>query len=271
MIECRYSIDAIWRVEPTSPAILGKKFLNILDAISQAAPETQEWQLGKPPYRSESVAIDDARKRIAEWVEENVSALEGAPDPEDGYLLIALKMAEPASKMMSLVGSIGGRLGDTIRFEVGPAVGLSDLETTTYALFRAAMLGIITHFPPVWANAKVYVPEYIGASLAPGVPSYSVPAYGRCWLSYLCAPLTEGLIPPVGVPCERTPDGGLLMIAAEERLDPTNPDHMRRSRAMAEVMIARAGNPPRPGYWPIDEAWPPTKEALSRRGPPPPP
>ncbi len=47
----------------------------------------------------------------------------------------------------------------------------------------------------------------------------------------------------MGVPAERTPDGGLLMIAAEERLDPANPDHMRRSRAIAEIMIARAGDP----------------------------
>jgi hypothetical protein len=33
------------------------------------------------------------------------------------------------------------------------------------------------------------------------------------------------------------------MIAAEERLDPTDPDHMRRSRKMAEIMIERAGDP----------------------------
>jgi len=162
----------------------------------------------------------------------------------------------------------------------------SDPETVTYPLFRAALLAIVTHLPPVWANSYLYIsppsdgyetvsvgdPPLIGIrrrrgdiSLPPGIPPHPDSSYHRPWLSFLSAPLTEGLVPPVGVPCERTADGGLLMIAAEERLDPTNPDHMRRSRAMAEVMIARAGDPPRPGWWPIDEAWPSTPEARQRQ------
>jgi hypothetical protein len=38
---------------------------------------------------------------------------------------------------------------------------------------------------------------------------------------------------------ERTPDGGLLMSAATERLDPTNPEHVRRARILADTMIAK--------------------------------
>jgi len=30
----------------------------------------------------------------------------------------------------------------------------------------------------------------------------------------------------------------LLMVAAETRFEPTNPDHLRRSRIIAEIMIA---------------------------------
>ena len=51
---------------------------------------------------------------------------------------------------------------------------------------------------------------------------------------------------PEEILTERTPDGGLLMIAAEERLDPTNPDHLRRSRILAETMIAHSGEPRAP-------------------------
>ncbi len=36
-------------------------------------------------------------------------------------------------------------------------------------------------------------------------------------------------------------DGGLLMTATEERLDPTNPEHLERARILAEIMIARTG------------------------------
>jgi hypothetical protein len=37
---------------------------------------------------------------------------------------------------------------------------------------------------------------------------------------------------------ERTPNGGLLMSATTDRIDPTNPEHTRRARMIAEVMIA---------------------------------
>jgi hypothetical protein len=38
---------------------------------------------------------------------------------------------------------------------------------------------------------------------------------------------------------ERTPEGELLMSATEDRLDPTVPDHWRRARMIAEIMVAR--------------------------------
>jgi hypothetical protein len=91
---------------------------------------------------------------------------------------------------------------------------------------------------------------------APGIPSFPSSSYGIPWLSYLSKPLAAGLTPPPGLLSERTPDGGLLMIAAEDRLDPTNPEHMRRSRAMADIMIARAGDPPLHGYDMGGVPWP---------------
>ncbi len=46
------------------------------------------------------------------------------------------------------------------------------------------------------------------------------------------------------------------MIAAEERLDPTNPEHMERSRAIMDIMIARAGARPLNGYDKGGKPWP---------------
>jgi hypothetical protein len=269
MTDYLYGIDAKWRVEPTSPAALGEKFLAVLEAISNAAPPGGEWQLGKPPYLRESVTREEAHAAPADWVKENVVTEPYVDDGDLGYMLIALRFADPTTKRLKLASTVGGSVGDDLSFEVGEMLGSSDLDTVTYSLFRATLLAIVRHFPPVWANARLFLPAYQRTSTVPGVPPHPSPSYGRPWLSYLCAPLTEGLVSPVGVPCERTPDGGLLMIAAEDRLDPFNGDHMRRSRAIAEVMIARAGNPPRPGHWPLREEWPPTAEALRRRKLPP--
>ena len=45
---------------------------------------------------------------------------------------------------------------------------------------------------------------------------------------------------PPEIQIERTSDGGLLMIATEERLDPDLPEHASRARILADTMIARA-------------------------------
>jgi hypothetical protein len=40
---------------------------------------------------------------------------------------------------------------------------------------------------------------------------------------------------------EPTPDGGLLMSATTDRLDPMNPEHVRRARILAETSSSSTG------------------------------
>jgi hypothetical protein len=60
-------------------------------------------------------------------------------------------------------------------------------------------------------------------------------------MCYLSAERAAKVRAPAGIVTERTPDGGLLMIAAETRLDPQDPQHMKRSRALAELLIEHVG------------------------------
>ena len=62
------------------------------------------------------------------------------------------------------------------------------------------------------------------------------------WIAYLSAEYAAGVALPCDILTERTPDGGLLMSATTARLDPDNPEHVRRARIIAETMIARAGS-----------------------------
>ena len=70
--------------------------------------------------------------------------------------------------------------------------------------------------------------------------------FHMAWMPYLSAPLAKGLVPPPELIAEPTPGGGLLLVAAEERLDPTDPEHLRRSRMLAEIMIEWAGGSDKP-------------------------
>jgi len=58
------------------------------------------------------------------------------------------------------------------------------------------------------------------------------------WIAYLSLELAAGLKLAPQILTERTPDGGLLMSATTEPLDPTNPEHSRRARILAEALIA---------------------------------
>jgi hypothetical protein len=59
-----------------------------------------------------------------------------------------------------------------------------------------------------------------------------------------CLPISSalagGLELPHEIVTERISDGGLMMIADEERLDPTNPEHLRRAlRSLPRTCIQK--------------------------------
>jgi hypothetical protein len=63
-------------------------------------------------------------------------------------------------------------------------------------------------------------------------------------LPYSLDRATSGLRLSPEIQSERTPDGGVLISACDDRLDPANPEHVRRSRIIAETMIACTGYQP---------------------------
>jgi hypothetical protein len=116
---------------------------------------------------------------------------------------------------------------------------LPDPALVTFPLFKAALLAINTNWPPCWACAYAYRMGFDKSPLFPGAELFPFSVFHIPWLGYLSSPLASGLEPPPEILTERTPDGGLLMSATEERLDPTVPEHWRRARMIAEIMIAR--------------------------------
>jgi len=92
---------------------------------------------------------------------------------------------------------------------------------------------------PPWACATAFEVGYDKAPLFPGASLFSYSRFHIPWLAYLSAPAARGLELPTEILTERTPDDGLLMTATEERLDPTNREHLWRARILADTLIAR--------------------------------
>jgi Immunity protein 52 len=74
--------------------------------------------------------------------------------------------------------------------------------------------------------------------MIPSEPTFPKSIFHIPWIAYLSAPLAIAVNLSPEITTERTPDGGLLMSATTERLDPNNPEHVRRARILAETLIA---------------------------------
>lgn len=99
----------------------------------------------------------------------------------------------------------------------------------------------------------------IPMDFGPGVPAFRIesapqvpldPTFPKSifripWIIYLSAQLAADVALAREILTERRPDGGLLLSAATERLDPTNPEHVRRARILVETLITCTGYSPR--------------------------
>lgn len=111
----------------------------------------------------------------------------------------------------------------------------------TYPVFRETLLTINAFKQQLWACVQAFggdydrVPHYAGAALFP-YSRFHVP-----WIGYLGPSLVREAVSPPEIWTERALDGGLLISATSDRLDPADPEHLRRGLIVAETMISYTG------------------------------
>lgn len=241
----RYGVRSHWRDRPESPAALGARFLQTLDDLSKLDPALfANWQL-IDPRAADAVSLDGARAQTVSFVERNVSTDDGGePDPDNGYWLVGRAGGYNNPRSMRFRAAVGGKHKSETGLELADFKVAPDLAIVIYPLFRAALLAINKQWSPDWACTYAFRMYYYQTPLHPGAPLFPYSIFHIPWLGYLSAPLAAGLKLAPEILTERTPDGGVLMIAAEQRLDPANPEHLRRARIIAETMMACTGEKP---------------------------
>ena len=222
----RYSVRLPFVARPVSPEWLGVKFLATLDALTQIDSNIfPDWEVGDLPAMK-GYPLVAARSRIAEIISRNVR--------RDGYTAAAHTMIRARSRRMTLC--VRTWMGD-VWLNAGDEMVPPDPAIVTYPLFRAALLATNAIWQQPWGCVQAFrlnydqVPLYAGAALFP-YSRFHIP-----WIAYLGPSLLNGAVSSPDIKTENTPDGGLLMTATEERLDPTNPEHWRRARILAEALI----------------------------------
>jgi hypothetical protein len=246
-----YSIVSAWPSTPETPEDIGLRFTQTLELFERVDPFLAKWWTAiydaadyepGPPLTIASLKADPAN-----WLNKSVVRDDwGVPDPNQGYMFGALNGFPPGSlpsnQQFLFIVRTGSKWKGDSSFEFKPSNPLPQPTTITYPMFKGVLLAMISVWPAPWANAKCSIWGEKPSTL-PGEPSFPYSGYQMPWLSYLSAERAAPLGSLSDLITERTPDGGLLMSATTDKFDPTNLQHMRRSRQMAEIMIEHAGNP----------------------------
>lgn len=260
-INYSYAVRGSWAGPAAEkPAVTGAKFLQTLDSLSGIDPLLTDWQVyrnwnidedGEP----RTVPLATVRERIAEIVKKGIVHDDfGEPTPGYGYNVhAAAGVRGPRQASFSAKTGI-----QFFELEFGDYYVAHELSIVTYPLFKAALLAISAAWRAQWAYAHACRRDgavAVPIDIAPGVPAFRIdsaipvpldPTFPKSifhvpWMAFLSAEHAVGVTPGREILTERTPDGGLLMIATEERLDPTNPEHVRRARILVETLIDRTG------------------------------
>jgi hypothetical protein len=251
-----FSIHSKWHGRVESPAAIGAKLLKTIDALSRIDPVFSNWLISDYPNPSsgdpdtdglniKAIPLEAARRRIAEIVENHVVRGDAhEPDPDCGYRAFATTSEISSPRGANVSVNAGGKYNGGTDFGFGRYTWRPpDLTIVTYPLYKAALLAINTVWRAPWACAQAFRCGTIsvpGVEILPGLVATRIDSVARVpWIAYLSAEHATGITLTRDILTERTPDGGLLMSATTDRLDPDNPEHVRRARIIAETMIAR--------------------------------
>jgi hypothetical protein len=114
---------SIWLVRPQrreTPAVIGQKFLDTLDALSEADPFFTPWNVLEKSAMA-VLPLATARPRIAAIVENNVVRNDGGqPEPQSGYSAIALTDNPITSRIVNVTVNAGAVVpGSHVMLAVG--------------------------------------------------------------------------------------------------------------------------------------------------------
>ena len=241
-----YDINSAWAGKTEPPGAVGSKFLETLEALGRIRPSFKGWA-SSDDDESDDYPIESIRDRIGEWVIAHPPPNEEPAPWQSGigcwvYAVSDRGLGDGPSRQAEFHVRAGSTYRNYNHFEVGASLDPPDLSFITFPLYKAALLTMVSIWPAPWASARCSIWGEQPSTLA-GEPPFPYSAFQMPWIAYLNAERAATVDVPPSVSTERAPDGGLLMVATEARFDPTNVQHMRASRLIAQIMIEHADEP----------------------------
>jgi hypothetical protein len=223
-------------------------FLNTLNKLEPLSSVMNHWLV--MDYKNLiKVPLSQVRSDITALVSANILPDDdGVRDPRNGYHMFAQggEIESEARRPRSVDVTIraGCHWFNSADIDLGGMGSPPDPDLVTYPLFIEMLKVLASTWPCPWVEAHAYAPNFppLEPATSPLQPPQPLPpreTYYFPWLLYLSAPFVRGLRPPRDLICDRTPGGGVILSAVADRLDPTHPDHVRRSRLLESIITER--------------------------------
>jgi hypothetical protein len=225
-----------------SPSEIGTRTTMMLRRLSPLAPAMSNWRLLDGSGET-ALSMEEPTPVTAALVEANVWEDDwGRPDPRLGYSVVVrgaeIVRDEGTPDTIDVAVTAGSKWFNRVDFEVGAPQLPKDFNLITYPIYRGALEAIVSAWPCPWAIAYTFCPDV--APVDADTTDRRSP-FDAAWIGYLSAPLAMGVKPSPALKTEPTPGGGVIISAVEARIDPSDAQHMRRSRMLEAIMIDAVG------------------------------
>ena len=242
----KYSIIAYWGPRAESLEAMASRYLRMLADLSTVDPAFGNWLfIGEESATPlGSLSLDDVVAPIEDGV---CRADDGRPTPQTGYLFSVAngRGRDPRRISISIHAgstSLANYFINVVSIETD-VFSDANAKFINVAVFKAAMLAVIDAWDATWcAAAPGGLHAFRKKREHPRRPYFDL-----AWISYLSPRFAPMVAPPRSAIVDRTPNGGLVMIATEDRFDFTNPAHVAAAREI-EASLAPVNALP----WPPD-------------------
>jgi hypothetical protein len=238
----QFKIYSQWSWREETPDELGERVLRNLDALAAISPLFRDWtfldlfrnglEMTKENIQEFLFPLDEFRTRMTQMVERGVRKDDDwQPNPERGYSLVAFCGEDHSSQAVILKVSGGGIYPVTDHeaiFETSNSIA-ADPAIVAYPVFKAVFLSLVESWDVDWARA-------FSSELRSHWKETYLQRFDLAWMTYLSAPFARRIVPPKDALVEQMKDGGLLLIAAEETFDASNPKHMAAAQSIADAL-----------------------------------
>jgi hypothetical protein len=237
-------VHSSWWNDSLSPQELGERVSNMLHELERVDPAMDNWLLGGPKSLH-GVSFAKAAVDLPKFIQGCVVLDDWRrEDSASGYRIVISGSEVPQetnrSDAINLRMTVGAEFQNRVNFEVGEPHLPRNARLTSYPIYKGGLIAISHAWQCPWTYASYYSR---GSPRAGGHPEKPSP-FDLAWIAYLSAPLAAGLQAPADLTVESTPGGGMILSAVETMLDQGNPDHVRRTQLLEEILIERIGLSP---------------------------